>query len=72
MSVIGNTVEKFICVTLTQSLVTRYVIIPGSMVFLGLGVFEKLKKKGQKVQSFVPQVGGDLHLLRCVDFSIGL
>lgn len=44
MSVIGNIVEKFICVTLTQSLMTRYVIISDGMVFLELDFVEKEKK----------------------------
>lgn len=44
MSVIGNIVEKLICVKLTQSLVTRYVIISDSMVFLGLDFIERKKK----------------------------
>lgn len=57
MSVIGNIVEKLICVKLTQSLVTRYVIISDSMVFLGLGFIERKKKM---VRSFILQVGEDL------------
>lgn len=44
MSVIGNIVEKLMCVTLTQSLMTRYVIILNSMAFLGLGFIEKEKR----------------------------
>lgn len=58
MSVIGTIVFKFICVTLTQSLVTRCRIFPDSMVFLGLGFTEK--KKRELVRSVIPQVGGNL------------